>query len=544
MDNDYEIILHEKEWFNLEYTDYSKIKSYTNAGLKGLIDDNKKMEIFCTPKHFSHVMSKKDFFDSKNTKELCRHGIPYFYIKDFILKMFSAQNELEDSFKLKFKKVFKERDRTKLGDYVPYLTGFPTLEESLPVHFLNEKGIQSLKEVQWMLNSVIPTIEFTPILLKLNMILHLFCEQHQVYFILRNLINLNYSLKETYKIRWHMRFNYEDNTKVISSIIESLKELSGKSGKCTMEHLDTIGITSYAVVEDIVFNFFLGYIPFEAIIRLVPFFLREGTKAIYRMVYALFKTIQTKVFEIKNANEAISLIKKASFEINDYNKLFETALSYNLTRNNNKYDFQPIPEGDQFSNRRSAYYLPNLILLNEKLENADRVLNEEFFIKLWSELPCNLKIKDCEMIFSASVNGFSLKTLYQVGEDLMNTRFSNPYDYTSIIIIETTKGEVFGALFERVIGKTNKPERPQYSFVFQLKPKYKIYQQIEFEYDIISGENDCFLFGFSINGCIIRLDESLSHGYSNPSTDYASPKLTVDESGEYNIKNIEVYNLV
>ena len=82
-------------------------------------------------------MSKKDFFDSKNTKELCRNGIPYMYIREFILKMFNCETELENSFHIKLEKVFKERDRTKLGDYVPYLTGKNSFNESLSEHYLN-----------------------------------------------------------------------------------------------------------------------------------------------------------------------------------------------------------------------------------------------------------------------------------------------------------------------------------------------------------------------------------------------------------------------
>jgi len=537
-----EIIIKEKEWFT-EFADYQKIKAYcTGKDLKKLIEENKTMEVFCTPKHFEHVMSKKDFFESKNTKELCRNGIPYFYIKDFFLKMFSCQNELEESFKLKYNKVFKKRDTSKLGDYVPYLTGYKTFDESLQCCFLNERGIQSVKEVQWLLNSLIPTMEFSPILLKLNSILHLYFSSSQVFFILKNLINLNYSLKETYKIRWHMRFNYDDNSKVITSIIESLKEISGKSGKCTMEHLDSLGITAKAIVEDIVFNFFLGYLSFEALMRLFPFFLREGTKALYRMVYSFFKQIQHKVLELKDPKTVKDEIKKAGLAITDISKLFYDAFNYSLNRNNNKYDFTPVPEGDEFSNRRTSYYLPSLT----EIEKSKRILDEDGIIRLWQNFPLEIKIKDCNMIYSSSVHGFNLKSVYQVSESLLSKNLNSENDYTSLFIIQTQNDEIFGGCMSRLISPTfNNKVSPQFAILIKFTPEFEVFSISEnSKLDLISGDESSFLFVIGENGAAIRLDDSLNHGYSNPCAAFNSPALTINTDGEYFIKNFEVYNLV
>ena len=537
--DDYEITLKEKEWFTLA-VDFTRIKAQCHGNLKEVIDDNKKMEDFCTAKHFAHVMGKKDFFDSKNTKELCRSGIPYFYIKDFVLKMFNCQNELEESFKLKFNKVFKDRDRSKLNEYVPYLTGFKTLRESLPTHYLNDNGIQSVKEIQWMLSQVIPTMEFCPLLLKLNSLLHLFCTQSEVYFILRNLVNLNFSLKETYKIRWHMRFNYDDNAKVITSIGDCIVELGGKSGKTILEHLDNIGITSKAVIEDMVFNFFMGYLTVQGVLRLLPFYLREGTKALYRLTYALLTTITPAILEIKSSTEAIDKIKAAAQKITDFKKLFALAYSYNLTRNNNKYDFQPIPEGDEFSGRRSNYYLPGLLAIPK----SERILDEESLIRLWSELPFELKIKDIKMIYSSSVDGFSLKTVYSVSDKLINKNLNTFKDYLSLFIIETGNGEKFGGLMSMLISQTGgKAVRPLICYLISFTPNFCIYEPLVTS-ELILGEEKVFLFGLGEQGSVIRLDDSLSGGFTYKSDSYGNKQLTEDENGAYTIKNIEIYTLI
>jgi hypothetical protein len=55
---------------------------------------------------------------------------------------------------------------------------------------------------------------------------------------MKSLLDMNYDLDETFKIRWHFRFTFLDNMKIISSIKEAIREISGKSGKETFEHWD------------------------------------------------------------------------------------------------------------------------------------------------------------------------------------------------------------------------------------------------------------------------------------------------------------------
>ena len=540
-------LLKGKEFFRETYIDYEKIKDCCYGNYKLILEENKKMENFCSPKHFDHVMTKKDFFESKNTKELCRQGIPYMHTRDFFLKMFSAQNELEESFNLKMDKVFKGRDKSKLGDYVPYLTGYKNLKDSLPVDFLNEKGLQSVKEIQWMLNSVIPTMEYTPILIKINMLLHLFHSQAEVYFILRNLININYSLKETYKIRWHMRFNFEDNNKVISSMSECIKDLGGKDEVKCIEFFESSGVGAKYVFEQIIFDFFTGYLIFPAIIRLLGFFFREGTKALYRSIHAFLVMCGPKILEIKTTNkkEFMDEIKKIGLEINDLGKFFEIAYDYNLTRNNNKYDFQPVPEGDEFSNRRTSYNLPYLYFPNN-LKQSILILDESTLIKLWQIFPLDIKIRNCYLTYSTYIHGFSLRSLYAVGEKSLEENFNQAYDYYTLFIIETQKDEIFGGIMSRLLVSTNnKSERPQYVALFRhINNKFEYYPIKESnQLDTIHGEDKNFLFGLGDKGAAIRLDDDLNHGFSNACSNFGSPPLTQGDDGEYSIKNLEVYNL-
>ena len=54
-----------------------------------------------------------------------------------------------------------------MEDFVPFFTGFKTFKESLPVHYLNEKGLLAVKEILWMFNNTYANIEYSPIIIQL-----------------------------------------------------------------------------------------------------------------------------------------------------------------------------------------------------------------------------------------------------------------------------------------------------------------------------------------------------------------------------------------
>ncbi len=95
--------------------------------------------------------------------------------------------------------------------------------------------------------------------------------------------------------------------------------------------------------------------------------------------------------QIQYANEIIPTIRKKPKGITDIKKLFKIAYTFKLTRHNNKYDFQTLPDKDLFAGKRNNFYLPSLSV-------ASYILKESEVIKIWSKLPINLRIKDAKMI--------------------------------------------------------------------------------------------------------------------------------------------------
>ena len=148
---------------------------YLNAELQKLDSQTSKTA-------YNHVMSKKKLLISKNAKQLCRDGIPLIYIRSVLLKMFNVTFTEED-YNNKKAEVLKGRDFSEMGEQVPTFSD-KTFEEALPVHFLNEEGIKALKEVLWLLNGVLPKIEYCPSLVPLSSFLLLFLSKEETYELL------------------------------------------------------------------------------------------------------------------------------------------------------------------------------------------------------------------------------------------------------------------------------------------------------------------------------------------------------------------------
>jgi len=515
-------------WLNYsQYANLDKIKLNLQS-LKYFINEEKTLEKYCTEKYFKHVLSKKDLSKSKNAKTLCRTGIPCKYIREFLLKLYNLDCN-EEAFKNKHSIIFRERDPKQLGDFVPYFTEHDSLTESLPVDFLNTEGIQALKEILWLLNSTVPLIEYSPMIIKITSLFLIFCNKIETYYIMNSLLEINYNMEQTFKIRWHFRFTFVDNMKIISSIKEAIREISGKSGKETFDHFDKINFPSEKLYEDMVFGFFLNYLNFEGITRLLAFYMMEGVKSLYRLCYAIIKTHKTLILNLKSPDDVIKTIRAKTKEITDITKLFNIAYSFKLTRYNNKYEFQKMTNNNGMLHKNS-FHLPSF---NKK----SNILKEGDISELWSKLPVNLKIKDANLIYYTGEDGYSLSTIYSLTDKYV-------FESDVMFLIETLDDEVFGGIMSRMFKLTNgKYDRPLQSFCVSVRPYVKIYEQNKSCDDIIYCDSQCFMFGGGPKGPAIRVEKDLNSGYTYSENGFDAPCLVKNKDGEFRIKNLEIFIL-
>ena len=152
-----------------------------------------------------------------------------------------------------------------------------------------------IKEILWMINDTYANIEFSPIIIQLISFILVFCTKEETYEIMCKILEQDFNIKETGKIRWRLRFNYNDNIKMITSISECLKEISTNSGKDVYEHFQKINFRPEELYEDICFGFFYKHFNFFGMIRLLPFFLLEGVKSFYRLIYAIEKLLRDEI---------------------------------------------------------------------------------------------------------------------------------------------------------------------------------------------------------------------------------------------------------
>ena len=75
-------------------------------------------------------------------------------------------------------------------------------------------------------------------------------------------------------------------------------------------------------------------------IRLLPFFLLEGIKSLYRLTYATEKLLKEEIKKSDDKKEIIHKVRSLLNSLENINDLFEISYTFPLTRNNNKYDFQ------------------------------------------------------------------------------------------------------------------------------------------------------------------------------------------------------------
>ena len=525
-----------QEWF--QYSNYIDIDLIQEniPSFKYLWNSCQTLENFCTEKLFKHAMEKPDLFESQNMKNIVRNGVPPKYMREFLLKLFkinTSSKNAETKYKELRKLVLKNYDSKNLGNYVPFFTGLKTFNDSLSCHYLNEKGILALKEILWMINHLINEIEFCPILINVISMILLFCNKYETLEIIINLINSDLYIKDLSLIRWHMRFNYNENIKMITSIAESLKEISYKSCGELYEHLKKINFKPEKLYEDICFGFFYKYFNFYGMIRLLPFFMLEGVKSFYRLIYSIEKITKDSLIKINNPDLIFQQVRDLCKSLENVNDLFEIGYTFNLTRYNNKYEYQEDINTKQ-TKKNNIYYLP-------KINCDSSILTEKQIILLWEIIPLDFKLCDISIIYTFNRNNPTCKL-----DDIINA-LQNKYknNINILFLIKTVDKEIFGFLINENIKNTEeKFIKPNQSFLVEVVPDCKIYKNNEEINEVLLVNNDKIIFGKNFNEkSAIKIEGNLMSGQNCEGDCFNSPKFVNDENGNFQIECIEILKL-
>jgi hypothetical protein len=477
--------------------------------------------------------------------------------------MFNVDYSKED-YENKRKEVLKGREFSEMGNQVPTFCD-KSLEELLPFHYLNEKGLDALKEVLWLLNGVLPKMEYAPGIVGLCSVLLLFLTKEETYELVRNVIETDMNPGDLSSIRWHFRYNMDDNIKLYISISLAIVELSKQEVKNKFMQIEKYGLRRIKLVQDIIDQFFLDYINFIGIVKLLPFFLLEGVKGIYRFVYGLISLIYFKI-ETKDENnftqdkktgelvtlndkistktdniklsplEIIKLYKGFTNQYQNWSLFMDTITLWDLTHRNNTYTAIKIP-----SDLRKSYgpiekriYIPSIFPDSE-------ILSAQNLPKLWEKMPTDVKYHDGLQIFSMKKNPETdLSIVYNIGKEMEDNNLI-------LFLIKTKTGEVFGGIMTQAIKlyDDGKYRIPNSAYLFTVEPEINLYQPKDQKHgEIACFEAGAFRFGNGDDGPAITIENELKLGWTQKNTIFGNDICLLKDykdDGEFEIENFEIY---
>ena len=525
-----------------------------------LNDELHKIETTSTESNVKHVMSKKVLLNSKNAKQLCRDGIPVKHMRTILLKMFNTTVAKED-FDNKRAEVLKGRQFNEVGGQLPTFSD-RTFEETLPFHYLNEQGVQALKEVLWVLNGLIPKLEYCPCLASVASILLLFLSKEETYALLRNVIESDLYTGSFANLRWHFRYNLDENVRLYLSIVNSILENSKSTVVEQFKLIENYGLPKVKLIQDMTDKFFLDYVNFIGILKLLPYFLYEGVSGIYRFAYGIIAICPFKlVKEVKpeeKQNYSISLLdqltlqydydrrpekevfelyKNVSNKLENWNFFFDSATEWDLTARNNGFVSLKIPSDmkEVFPEVKKSKFIPSLF-------PESKILTNEILPKLWTEIPNDVKYNDGTLLFDkASSPEGDLNAIYTICEKMD--------DHIMILfVIKTKNGEIFGGIMDQGIKlyDDGRYRIPISAYLFSAEPNVHVWKPKDrMHSEMVCFEAGSFRFGNGEDGPAITLDSDLKVGWTQRNNTVFGNDVNLlkdyADDGEFAIDNLEIY---
>ena len=547
------------------YLDLDKLESKI-PNFRYINDELDKLEQTTTPSTYQHVMSKKKLLLSKNAKKLCRDGIPLKYIKPVLLKMFNVTFTKED-YENKRAEVLKGRQFSEMGEQVPTFCDRP-LEEVVPFTYLNEEGMKALKEILWLLNGVIPKLEYCPCLVSISSFLLLFLSKEETYELLRNIIEADLNLEDLSNIKWHFRFDLPENIRLYLSIVSSIMDLSKPNVVKQFKLIEQYGLPKIKLIQDMVDKFFLDYINFIGALKLLPLFLYDGVKGIYRYAFGLISICPFKIvkqakegdkqedqlnkaqtlsllsnqialeydFEKRPEAEVLKLYKERSNKLENWSFFSDSFKEWDLSSKSNNYIKIKIPSKikELFPLVEKSKYIPSFF-------PDSKILTKDIIPKLWEKIPIDVKFSDGIILFDKVTSPEAdLNNIYKICEKMDD-------NIMILFVIKTKNGEIFGGIMDQVIKlyEDGRYRIPISSYLFSVEPELKVYAPKDRKHsEIACFEAGAFRYGNGEDGPAITLDSDLKVGWTQKNTVFGNDICLLKDyadDGEFTIDNMEIY---
>ena len=547
------------------YLDIDKLESKI-PNFRYLNDELNKLEEATSQTTYHHIMSKKKLLISKNAKKLCHDGIPLKYIKSVLLKMFNV-NFTKEGYENKREEVLKGRQFSEMGEQIPTFCD-KKLEEVIPFTYLNEEGIKALKEILWLLNGVLPKLEYCPALVGIASFLLLFLTKEETYELLRNVIEADLNPGELSNIKWHFRYNLSENVRLYLSIVNSIMEISKPNVIKQFKLIEEYGLPKIKLIQDMSDKFFLDYINFIGALKLLPLFLYEGVRTIYKFAFGLISICPFKIvkevkgeeqqennlnkvptlsllsdqialeydFEKRPEEEVLKLYKERSNKLENWSFFIDSIEEWDLTSKNNNFLKLKIPSKikELFPPVEKCKYIPSLF-------PESKILTKEILQKLWEKMPVDVKYTDGLILFDKVTSPEAdLNNIYKICEKMED-------NFILLFVIKTKKGEIFGGIMDQVIKlyDNGRYRIPISAYLFSVEPETKVYAPKDRKHsEIVCFEAGALRYGNGEEGPAITLDSDLKTGWTQKNTVFGNDICLLkdySDDGEFEIDNLEIY---
>ena len=547
------------------YLDIDKLESKI-PNFRYLNDELNKLEEATSQTTYHHIMSKKKLLISKNAKKLCHDGIPLKYIKSVLLKMFNV-NFTKEGYENKREEVLKGRQFSEMGEQIPTFCD-KKLEEVIPFTYLNEEGIKALKEILWLLNGVLPKLEYCPALVGIASFLLLFLTKEETYELLRNVIEADLNPGELSNIKWHFRYDLSENVRLYLSIVNSIMEISKPNVINQFKLIEEYGLPKIKLIQDMSDKFFLDYINFIGALKLLPLFLYEGVRTIYKFAFGLISICPFKIvkevkgeeqqennlnkvptlsllsdqialeydFEKRPEEEVLKLYKERSNKLENWSFFIDSIEEWDLTSKNNNFLKLKIPSKikELFPPVEKCKYIPSLF-------PESKILTKEILQKLWEKMPVDVKYTDGLILFDKVTSPEAdLNNIYKICEKMED-------NFILLFVIKTKKGEIFGGIMDQVIKlyDNGRYRIPISAYLFSAEPETKVYAPKDRKHsEIVCFEAGALRYGNGEEGPAITLDSDLKTGWTQKNTVFGNDICLLkdySDDGEFEIDNLEIY---
>eukprot|EP00116_Pleurobrachia_bachei_P001850 sb/3462112/ len=159
------------------------------------------------------------------------------------------------------------------------------------------------------------------------------------------------------------------------------------------------------------------------------------------------------------------------------------------------------------------------------------LLSEAMMGDLQPYLPCHIIGIDIHLVYSLSLHGMSLRSLY--------TNCGNYPETPCLLVVKDSGGYVFGAYLSQGIVESPKYYGSGETFLFRHSPDLKCFFWQGSNHYFMMGRSDYFTIGAGDGNFALYLDEMLQKGTSNRSLTFYNEVLSSKES--FDILGVEVW---